>query len=181
LTNHEEAAEVPSNAGEFVGCQDFTMGDSDLDRFISPVTEHLDTVLEELEAGCKESHWMWFMFPQLRALGRSDTAKHFGLTDLDAACRFLRHEMLGPTFERLVAKVHDVIVDRHLGVHDVFDTPDDLKLVSSLTLFHAAATRTGHQVLAEHCTEVLDEAERQGFRRCAVTLRVLEAQRDLTE
>ena len=57
------------------------MDDSDIERFVGPVLEHLDDVVEELTAGQKRTHWMWFMFPQLRVLGRSDTALSLGGAD----------------------------------------------------------------------------------------------------
>jgi uncharacterized protein (DUF1810 family) len=145
----------------------------ELERFLDPAREHLDDVVEELTAGRKRTHWMWFVFPQLRALGRSEMARRYGLADLDEARQFVVHAELGSTYERLVAIVHDVVVRRGLLVHDVFGSPDDVKLVSSLTLFRAAAEREGRIELAQQCGELLDEAERQGLPRCAVTIAVL--------
>ena len=150
------------------------MDDGELERFVAPVTEDLDMVMQELADGQKQSHWMWFMFPQLRVLGRSETARYFGITNIAEACAFLQHATLGPVFEQLVATVHEVIVGEQLGVHDVFGDPDDLKLVSSLTLFRAAAARNGNHDLAKQCGDVLTEAERQGLPPCAVTLRAIE-------
>ena len=145
------------------------MDDGDLERFLEPVRAHLDDVVEELTAGRKRTHWMWFVFPQLRTLGRSDTARYYGLADLDEARRFVMHPELGPIYERLVAIVHDVVVREGLAVHEVFGSPDDLKLVSSLTLFRAAAEHEGVTELAERCRELLDAAQRQGLPRCSVT------------
>jgi len=147
--------------------------DVELERFLDPVREHLDDVVEELSAGRKQTHWMWFVFPQLRALGRSEMARRYGLADLDEAREFVMHAELGSTYERLVAIVHDVVVRQGLVVHDVFGSPDDIKLVSSLTLFRAAAEREGRIELAQQCGELLDVAERQGLPRCAVTSAVL--------
>lgn len=149
------------------------MESGELGRFLNPVREHLDDVVKELTAGRKRTHWMWFVFPQLRVLGRSEMASRYGLADLDEARQFVVHVELGSTYERLVAIVHDVVVRRGLLVHDVFGSPDDVKLVSSLTLFRAAAERTGRIELAQQCGELLDEAERQGLPRCAVTTSAL--------
>ena len=151
------------------------MSDVDLERFLEPVHEHLDDVVHELTAGRKRTHWMWFVFPQLRTLGRSEMARRYGLADLDEARRFVVHAELGPTYGRLVAIVHDVVVRQDLLVHDVFGSPDDVKLVSSLTLFRAAAEREGLLELVERCRELLDVADRQGLPRCAVTIAALEA------
>lgn len=142
----------------------------DLERFVRPLRDHLDDVVAELTAGHKQTHWMWFMFPQLRALGRSETAVHFGLLDIDDARRFLRHGELGATYERLVGIVHDVVVVKGENIHDVFGSPDDYKLVSSLTLFKAAAELEQRDALAERCRELLDVAAQQHLPPCAVTL-----------
>jgi uncharacterized protein (DUF1810 family) len=151
------------------------MEDDGLERFVEPVRDHLDDVVAELTAGRKQTHWMWFVFPQLRSLGRSDTARYYGLADLDEARRFVTHPALGSTYERLVAIVHDVVVRRQLLVHDVFGSPDDVKLVSSLTLFCAAADLEGRIGLAEHGQAILEVADRQGMPRCPTTLATLAA------
>ncbi|MCU1360879.1 MAG: SpoIIE family protein phosphatase [Ilumatobacteraceae bacterium] len=158
----EDAASAPNTVG-------------DLERYVEPVREHLDDVVKELTAGRKRTHWMWFVFPQLRALGRSEMARRYGLADLDEARRFLMSPELGPTYERFVAIVHDVVVRQGLLVHDVFGSPDDVKLVSSLTLFQVAADREARTELAERCRELLDVAERQGLPRCPVTIAALKA------
>lgn len=111
---------------------------------------------------------MWFMFPQLRALGRSTTAQHFGLEDLNEARLFLRDEELGAVYESLVEIVHRVVADGH-RISDVFGSPDDVKLVSSLTLFQAAARLESRPHLADRCGEILEAAERQGVPRCTVS------------
>ncbi len=149
------------------------MHDDDVQRFVEPVRDHLDDVVAELAAGEKRTHWMWFMFPQLRALGRSETARYFGLAGLDEARRFLTHPELGPAYERLVGIVHDAVVHKGLAAHDVFGSPDDFKLVSSLTLFRTAAELERRTTLAARSQEILDAAERQGLAPCAVTLATL--------
>lgn len=94
------------------------------------------TVLAELRAGDKRTHWMWFIFPQLTALGRSATAKRYGLADGEAAGAYLAHPVLGARLRECVQIV--------LGVEGrtasaIFHSPDDLKFRSCLTLFEAVA------------------------------------------
>lgn len=104
----------------------------DLERFVTAQAPVYDTVREELVAGRKGSHWMWFVFPQLRALGRSPTARLFGLEGLDEAAAYWQHPMLG---SRLRECAQLVLAVRGRSVHQIFGSPDDLKLLSCLTLF----------------------------------------------
>jgi len=92
-------------------------------------------VLDELRAGAKASHWMWFIFPQLRALGRSETARRFGLADLEEARAYAAHPVLGPRLRECVALANAV---EGKSVNAVFGFPDDLKYRSCVTLFFAA-------------------------------------------
>jgi len=109
---------------------------TDLDRFVAAQEPVFAAVLAELRAGRKQTHWMWFVFPQLAALGRSPTAKYYGLADLDAARAYLGHPVLGP---RLIACTRLVNAVAGRSAHDIFGTPDDLKFRSCVTLFHRAA------------------------------------------
>ena len=93
-------------------------------------------VLAELRAGHKTTHWMWFIFPQLRALGRSPTALRFGIIDLDEARMFLAHPVLGP---RLIECTETVNAVTGRTAHEIFSSPDDMKFRSSMTLFAHAA------------------------------------------
>lgn len=110
----------------------------DPDRFLQAQSGVFDTALRELSAGRKRTHWMWFVFPQLRGLGRSETAARFGLPDLRAARAYLDHEILGPRLVRAAETVRDGPSD---SLRDLFGSPDDLKFVSSMTLFEAAAPK----------------------------------------
>ena len=92
-------------------------------------------VLAERGAGRKASHWMWFIFPQLAALGRSATAKFYGVADLAAARAYLGHPVLG---RRLVECTRLVNAVEGRSAHDIFGSPDDLKFRSSMTLFGRA-------------------------------------------
>ena len=108
-----------------------------LHRFLSaqaPVIEH---VRAELRAGQKRGHWMWFVFPQIAGLGRSETARRFAIASLDEARAYVAHEILGPRLRECAALV--VAVEGR-SVGEIFGTPDDLKFRSSMTLFARAAT-----------------------------------------
>jgi uncharacterized protein (DUF1810 family) len=108
----------------------------DLERFLSAQAPVHEAVCTELAAGRKASHWMWFMFPQLRALGRSPTAKFFGIEGLDEAKAYWAHPVLS---ERLALCTQLVLDVRGRSIHQIFGSPDDLKLHSCMTLFEAAA------------------------------------------
>lgn len=113
-----------------------TNGSFDLQRFVDAQAPVYDTVVGELRDGRKRSHWMWFVFPQLRGLGSSPTAVRFGISSIDEARAYLSHELLGPRLHecaRLVARVDG----RTAG--QIFGWPDDMKLRSSMTLFARAA------------------------------------------
>lgn len=98
------------------------------------------TAVEELRDGRKRGHWMWFVFPQLRGLGSSPMAARYGITSLEEARAYLQHELLGPRLHECTQLVNEV-QDR--SIIDIFGSPDDLKLRSSMTLF-AHATDDNH-------------------------------------
>ena len=110
------------------------MSGFDLERFVVAQAPVIDTVRRELNAGAKRTHWMWFVFPQLRALGRSATAQHFGLAGLAEARAYLAHPVLGP---RLLDCVGLMTQIRDKTALQVLASPDDLKFRSCLTLFRA--------------------------------------------
>lgn len=104
----------------------------DLQRFVDAQEPVYDTVLGELRAGRKRTHWMWFVFPQLRGLGHSPTAVHFGIASRAEAQAYLDHPVLGP---RLRESTRLVLAVDGRSAREVFGSPDDLKLRSSMTLF----------------------------------------------
>ena len=112
-------------------------------------------VLAELRAGRKQTHWMWFIFPQLKALGRSATALRFGIADLAEARAYLQHPVLGA---RLVECAEIVGGIAGKTAHEIFGSPDDVKLRSSMTLFAHAAGDAGpfRQVLEKYYGGVED-------------------------
>jgi uncharacterized protein (DUF1810 family) len=108
----------------------------DLQRFVTAQEPVYDTVLAELRAGRKRTHWIWFVFPQLRGLGRSATADRFGIASLAEARAYLEHPVLGSRLRectRLVQRLEG------RSAEDVFGFPDVLKVRSSMTLFARAA------------------------------------------
>ena len=108
----------------------------DLQRFIGAQNQVYGRVLAELAAGEKASHWMWFVFPQLRGLGRSTTAQHFGIASKAEAEAYWRHPLLGA---RLKECSELVLAVEHRSARQIFGSPDDLKFRSSMTLFEQVA------------------------------------------
>ncbi|MEZ0213887.1 MAG: DUF1810 domain-containing protein [Xanthobacteraceae bacterium] len=109
----------------------------DLQRFVTAQASTFETALAELRAGRKQTHWMWFIFPQLRGLGQSPTAHLYGIASLDEARAYLNHPVLGPRIELATRAVLEVL---GRSVQQVFGSPDHLKFHSSLTLFALAAS-----------------------------------------
>lgn len=107
-----------------------------LQRFLDAQAGVFGQALAELRAGRKQSHWMWFVFPQLQGLGRSPTARFYGLASLEEARAYLAHPVLG---RRLAEAARTVLAaPEGASLHAVFGSPDDLKFVSSMTLFRLA-------------------------------------------
>ena len=106
-----------------------------LHRFVTAQEPVLEAVRRELSAGLKHSHWMWFVFPQMRGLGRSPTALHFGLSGLAEARAYLAHPVLGPRLEECAALVN---AQRGRSALAILGSPDDVKLHASMTLFALA-------------------------------------------
>ena len=104
----------------------------DLERFVSAQAPVFDTAMAELRAGRKQSHWMWFVFPQLKGLGMSATAQHYGIASLDEARAYLDHPVLGRRLEQATQAAIDA---RAPSLRALFGSPDDLKFRSSMTLF----------------------------------------------
>ena len=115
----------------------------DLDRFVaaqdapdSAGRGAYERALAELRAGRKQTHWMWFIFPQLAGLGASYMAQKYAIPGLPEASAYLRDPVLGPRYRACVAALNRL---EGLTAHEIMGSPDDLKLRSSLTLFALAA------------------------------------------
>jgi len=114
-----------------------TTGDPhDLQRFVDAQAPVYDQALAELHAGSKATHWMWFVFPQLKALGRSGTALRYGIADLREAQAYWQHPLLGPRLRTCAEAMLGVDGKSAL---QILGSPDDLKFRSSMTLFSRAA------------------------------------------
>lgn len=108
-----------------------------LQRFVDAQAGVYEKALDELARGRKTSHWMWFIFPQLQALGRSATAQFYGIASREEAAAYLRHPVLGP---RLRQCVDQLLALGLTDPHAIFGSPDDLKLRSCLTLFDVVSS-----------------------------------------
>ena len=108
----------------------------DLQRFIEAQDPVYSQVCAELAAGAKTSHWMWFVFPQLKALGRSATAQHFGIASRAEALAYWQHPVLGP---RLKACSELVVAVEGRTALQIFGSTDELKFRSCMTLFAQVA------------------------------------------
>jgi len=106
-----------------------------LERFVDAQDAVYAAVRAELASGLKRSHWMWFIFPQLTPLGRSHTARYYGIDSSNEARAYWRHPLLG---ERLRECASLVLATSGRSAHDIFGSPDDLKLRSCMTLFAEA-------------------------------------------
>lgn len=108
----------------------------DLDRFVTAQDPVYATVVSELRAGRKTSHWMWFIFPQVRGLGHSHMARHYGISSTAEAQAYLAHPVLGPRLRECTDLLLDLPGDSPTAVLGGIDA---LKLRSSMTLFAAVA------------------------------------------
>ncbi len=103
-----------------------------LERFVIAQDSIFKRVLSELQAGTKMGHWMWFIFPQIRGLGRSPTSIEYAISSRDEAEAYLQHPVLGPRLKECTQLVLNV---NGRSATDIFGTPDDIKFRSSMTLF----------------------------------------------
>jgi len=106
-----------------------------LARFVNTQSLYYPTALAEIKAGKKKTHWIWFIWPQLKDLGMSENAKFYGLTDLGEAKAYLKNKILR---ERLI-EITEVLLGLETdNPEDIFGWPDDMKVRSSMTLFELA-------------------------------------------
>lgn len=112
------------------------IGAGELERFVAAQDPVFAEVCAELAAGHKQSHWMWFIFPQLHGLGSSPTAQRFGISSLEEARAYLAHPLLGERLRHCTGLVNRI---EGRSVQEIFGYPDYLKFRSSMTLFASAA------------------------------------------
>jgi uncharacterized protein (DUF1810 family) len=108
----------------------------DLDRFVTAQAGVYDGALAELRRGRKTGHWIWFIFPQIAGLGRSETSRYYAIGTLEEARAYLAHPVLGP---RLLACAAALMAVRGRSAVEILGSVDALKLRSSMTLFYRAA------------------------------------------
>jgi uncharacterized protein (DUF1810 family) len=108
----------------------------DFQRFLDAQAGVYDEVRAELTAGRKRTHWMWFIFPQIAGLGRSEMARRYSLSSLEEAKAYLAHPLLGARLRECAALVNET---QGSSVDEIFGEPDNMKFHSSMTLFARAA------------------------------------------
>jgi uncharacterized protein (DUF1810 family) len=101
-------------------------------RFLDAQNQSYFTALAEIKAGRKTTHWMWFIFPQIKGLGQSETSKYYAIHDLQEATEYLNHPVLG---KHLIEISEVLLTIEGKSAREILGTPDDIKLQSSMTLF----------------------------------------------
>jgi uncharacterized protein (DUF1810 family) len=128
----------------------------DLVRFLEAQNHVYLKALEEIKNGQKRSHWMWYIFPQMKGLGSSENARFFGIKSLDEATAYVQHPILG---KHLIEITKALLTIEGKSASDIFGYPDDLKLHSSMTLFSKVenADPVFNEVLKKYFNGVLDQ------------------------
>jgi len=128
-----------------------------LQRFVSAQTRVFEQALGELRLGRKETHWMWYIFPQIQGLGSSSTARLYALSSRAEAAAYLQHPVLGP---RLKLCVEAVLQVKGRTLRQILGAPDDIKFRSSMTVFARATpeNRLFLDALAKYCAAEFDNA-----------------------
>jgi len=103
-----------------------------LQRFIDAQKGEYENALSEIKSGRKLSHWMWYIFPQIKGLGHSETSSFYAIQDRQQAEEYLQNPVLGKRLTEISNALLDLDTD---DAHSIFGSPDDLKLKSSMTLF----------------------------------------------
>lgn len=112
----------------------------DLQRFVDAQQRVYPGVVDELRTGQKRGHWIWFVFPQIAGLGSSSTAAHYAISSLDEARAYLTHDVLGPRLRECTRLVNAI---QGRSIRQIFGSPDDMKVRSSMTLFAHATDDNG--------------------------------------
>ena len=125
---------------------------TDLGRFLEAQETMYETALSEIKSGKKQSHWMWYIFPQIARLGFSETAQFYAIQNLKEATEYLDHAVLGNRLREISAEVLRL---EGRDANEIFGFPDDLKLHSSMTLF-AFADQSEDNVFQEVLKKYFD-------------------------
>ena len=105
-----------------------------LDRFINAQKIHYEKCLNEIKNGRKETHWIWYIFPQLRSLGQSEISDYYGISNLEEAKEYIKNEYLRHNLVEISSELLKIDDD----ILNIMGHPDNLKLQSSMTLFKYA-------------------------------------------
>lgn len=132
------------------------------DKFLIAQDEYYFRALDEVKNGRKSSHWMWFVFPQIKGLGKSEIAKKFEINSKEEAIEYYKHPITGP---RLLEISYELLEVKNRSIHDILGYPDDLKLKSSMTLF--ALTQPTNKLFAQVLDKYFDGE------RCKKTINTL--------
>jgi uncharacterized protein (DUF1810 family) len=126
-----------------------------LERFVQAQQGSYEQALSEIRNGRKRSHWMWYIFPQFSGLGFSRISRYYAISSVDEATAYLNHPLLGP---RLIECAEAVLAIKGRSVHEIFGSPDDLKLRSCATLFASVSEPASvfHQLLETYFDGVPD-------------------------
>ena len=132
-----------------------------LERFVKAQQHNYEIAKEELSRGRKESHWIWYIFPQLKGLGMPSTSNYYGIRDIEEAKEYYSHPILGKRLIELTKIVLNINTD---DIHKIMPSPDDLKLRSSMTLFDIVSPE-----------DIFDEILNKFYanQRCDITIRML--------
>jgi uncharacterized protein (DUF1810 family) len=128
----------------------------DLSRFIKAQEKQYELALSEIRNGKKQSHWMWYIFPQLTGLGRSGTSLIYGIKNVEEASSYIQHPLLGKRLE----EISNVLLQLpNSNAHTIFGSPDDLKLRSCMTLFSEVpgASAVFENVLRKYFNGIKDQ------------------------
>lgn len=130
--------------------------EADLSRFVEAHDRSYSRALEEIREGRKQSHWMWYIFPQIAGLGLSSTSRFYAIADLEEARAYMQHPMLGAHMIEICSVLLGLSAN---DAEDVMGYPDDLKLRSSMTLFSKAvpSVKIFQQVLDKYFDGKMDQ------------------------
>ena len=130
-----------------------------LERFVEAQKHSYSTALSEIKSGRKRSHWMWYIFPQIKGLGYSSTAQYYAIQSREEAEAYLKHPVLG---KRLVEISEELLRLKSSNAREVFGYPDDMKLKSSMTLFFLVSGETiFRQVIDKFLGGEMDERTKE--------------------
>ena len=120
-----------------------------LERFIQAQSTNYDIALNEIKNGRKSSHWMWYIFPQFKGLGRSETSKHYAIINKEEAISYYNHSILGNRLKEITLKFLTI---ENKSANEILGSPDHYKMKSCMSLFHLIQNDTDifFKVLEKH-------------------------------